>query len=183
MKPYFELDGQKYEFVCTRHLQVFWDDLMQEIKNDKEYQRKKVDYESKKSTMQSLTEKYMQARESYFSDPLDEGKERLYLKLKGIYDQELKEYTDYIVEDDFAERDSKRMLDSCEKLMIEALKEQHTAGDGAKAADIWERYVESVENRMSASELLVYMANDWFGEASGETDNQYLKKAKGRARS
>lgn len=176
MKPFFELEGKRYEITRTRHIDVEYEKIRNEDNFTKEQEQQIAKIAKLKSEYEELADRFNIAKENYFNDILSEEKKSIYLAFKELIDEKYIEYTNYeINHKDTSQIELQNLsLRKGEKLLILALAEQYFNGNFDDAKNTWEKYVDII-GIQKASEWIVYMLENLF---NNEEDDPFLRRAK-----
>lgn len=177
-RPVLEVGEKKYEFICTRYLQAFFDEKVSARRKDEAFQRRLALEEKAKANYERMRDFLAKKEEEYFSDILNEDAAAVYEKAKELEEKAYNEYANVIASGSAEEENQKYLLDNLELLVIEALKEQHSM-DEETATKTWEQYV-TENGKPTAMVFLAYMADCFFNVDEGEEANPLIGKVKAR---
>lgn len=162
--PEFEVGGKKYQFKTTRHLRVKYEEeinkLQGENKITEEQAMKVARYQNIVSELQELAERFNNAKADYFDNVIDKEKKEVYLAFKELYEEKLKDLENAKPEIQAMNDTMATTIDVYEKLMIEAIVEQHSKSY-EEATAIWKEFV--IENgKATARDYLVAIFDELF---------------------
>lgn len=92
--PYFEIDGNRYEFKRNRHLIAILDEIRREAKATDEEQRQYTKLLELQGKVERLAERKAEIEEEYYVD-FDEENGELLEKCETAYNKAVSEYIEY----------------------------------------------------------------------------------------
>lgn len=179
IKPSFKVDGKNYEFIFTRHLQLKYQEMADEKKQDSQYQKEIAEYTRLQEEFETLQKRYSKAREEFLDNPIDETKKAVYSAIKEVYEQAYKEYVDYTTTHNAPSEADKYVLDMLEKLVLLALQEQYKLSEG-EAEKVWCSFVDE-NGQNTAMEFLAYLGKVWLTDIDEDTENPFIKQMRAKA--
>ena len=162
--PEIEVGGKKYQFKTTRHLRVKYEEeinkLQGENKITEEQAMKVAKYNNLVSDLQEIAERFNNAKIDYFDNVVDKVKKETYLAYEELYKNKLNELENAKPEIQAMNDTMATTIDIYERLLIEAIIEQHSkSNEEAKA--IWKDFVMEV-GKATARDYLVAIFDELF---------------------
>lgn len=173
IKPSFTVDGKKYEFIYTRALQVEYQKMVDEKKQDAEYQRDIAEFERLQHEYEKVHASYEKIQSAYFENPLDKDIKEAYLELKAADKQAFDEFNEFGVTHKAAGEANDYTLYMLGKLVLLALQEQHKL-DEKQAESVWDKFVEE-NGEMGSMEFLAYVGKAFFTDIDEDTENPFIR--------
>lgn len=171
--PYFELDGNRYEFKRTRWLIAEYKRLNEENPLSDEDKANAIKASNLVADVKKFAEKEKECWEKLCDEPNEEN-QRIYYMFKGMSDKAIAEYNSFVATNNTLTTATKHSIDILEQVAIKALQEQHFGGNFNLAKQTWEMYVESEESHDKIGEWLMAFADSLFGEDDEEEDKGFL---------
>lgn len=183
VKPSFTVDGQRYEFVFSRTLQVKYQDMFNEKKNDPKYQQEVAESERLKKRYETIHAKFNEIEQEYFlaisNGDFDENKEKAYNKLEELEKKAQKEYAEYIATHS-SEKDALEFTTYViGQLILLALQTQYNLSE-EQSKEIWNKYVAD-NGDMCAMKFLIYVAGIWLADDEAGEDDPFFKAMEAKA--
>lgn len=179
IKPSFEVDGKTYEFIFTRALQVKYQEMTDEKRNDSQYQKEMAEFTRLQEDFETLQKRHSAAREAWLDDPLDKDKKAVYEAIKEAYEASYKEFTDYSATHSAPNESDKYVLKMLGDLTLLALEQQYDLSS-EKALEVWNKFVEQV-GQQGAMEWLAYAGKVWLTVDEEESGNPFIQKMREKA--
>ena len=179
IKPSFEVDGKHYEFIFTRALQVKYQEMTDEKRNDSQYQKEMAESVRLQEEYETLRDSYFAARKEWLASPNDEDKKAVFLALQEPYKEAYKEFTDYSNTHDAPKESDKYVLKMLGDLTLLALQQQYDLSS-EKALEVWNKFVEEV-GQQGAMEWLAYAGKVWLTVDEEESGNPFIQKMREKA--
>jgi hypothetical protein len=173
INPYFELNGNRYEFKKTRWLVAEYSRLNEENPLSDEDRANAVKASNLVSDVQKFAEKADECWNKLCEEPTEEN-QRIYLMFKAMSDNAINDYNAFVSHNDTLNIASKRNIEILEKIAIKALAEQYYNGNENLASQTWEQFVDTVNNNNKIGEWLNAMAECLFADDSEDEDNSFL---------
>lgn len=180
IKPSFKVNGQNYEFIFTRHLQLEYQKMADEKKNDSQYQKEIAEYTALQEEFETVQKHYSKAREEWLADPTDKDKKAVKDELKIAYDEARKEFVEYTATHSAPSEADKYVLDMLEKLVILALQEKPNNLSAKEAEEVWCSFVDT-NGQNTAMEFLAYLGKVWLTDIDEDTENPFIQQMREKA--
>ena len=171
--PYFELNGNRYEFKRTRWLIAEYNRLNEENPLSDEDKANAIKASNLVADVKKFAEKEKECWEKLCEEPTEEN-QRVYLMFKGMSDKAIADYNAFVSTNNTLQTATKHSIDILEIVAIKALAEQYYNGNEALAKQTWELYVDEIEDHNKVAEWLNAMAECLFGEEDNEEDTGFL---------
>jgi hypothetical protein len=171
--PYFELDGNRYEFKRTRWLIAEHRRLNEESPVSDEDRANAVTASNLVADAQRYADKTKEMWDKLCDDPTEEN-QRIYLMFKGMSDKAIADYNAFVSTNNTLQTATKHSIDILERVAIKALAEQYFGMNENLATQIWEQFVDSMESHDKVGEWLNAMAECLFVEDDNEEDKGFL---------
>lgn len=180
--PYFEINGNRYEFKRNRHLIAILDEIRREAKATDEEQRQYTKLLELQGKVERLAERKAEIEEEYYVD-FDEENGELLEKCETAYNKAVSEYIEYEIATGITDKMQKDTLQNAEKFILQALqvgKDGDEVMSANEAEKVWCAYVDEVGEQV-ASQFLLLTVN-YISGADEETDNNdFFTQAKVKA--
>lgn len=173
LTPYFELDGNRYEFKTTRWLIAEYRRLNEESAMSDEDRESAITASNLVADVKKFAEKESEWWDIFCENPTQENK-TTYLMFKEMSDSAIAKYNAFIAKNNALQVATKRSIDILERVAIKALAEQYFGMNENIAKQTWEKYVDSVDNQSTITEWLQAMAECLFGTDDEEEDTGFL---------
>ena len=171
--PYFELEGNKYEFRRTRWLIAEYKRLNEENPLSDEDKANAIKASNLVADVKKFAEKERELWEKLCNEPTEEN-QRVYYMFKGMSDKAIAEYNSFVATNDTLNNATKHSVDILEQVAIKALQEQHFGGNFNLAKQTWEMFVESNESNDYVAQWLMAFADSLFGNDEEDEDKGFL---------
>lgn len=171
--PYFELNGNRYEFKRTRWLIAEHKRLGEENPLSADDKANAIKANNLVADAQKLAEKVKELWEELCKNPTPENR-ATYSMFKEMSDEAIEKYNDFITKNDAVNTSFKRSIDILEKVAIKALAEQYFGMNENLAKQTWEMYVDTLDDHDQVAEWLMAMADCLFNEDNDEEDTGFL---------
>lgn len=175
--PYFELNGNRYEFKRTRYLIAEYRRLNEESPLSDEDRANAIKASNLVADAKKFAEKEKECWEKLCDEPTEEN-QRIYLMFKGMSDKAIADYNAFVTTNNTLQTATKQSIDILEKVAIKALEEQHFNGNSYLAKQTWEQFVDTIDDHNKVAEWLEAMAECLFGEDDTEEDTGFLAQKK-----
>jgi hypothetical protein len=175
LKPFFELNGNRYEFMPTQYLIAEYRRLNEENPMSDEDRSNAIKASNLVADAQKFAEKAEECWEKLCEEPTEEN-QRTYLLFKGMRDNAIADYNNFVTTNNTLQTATKRNIDILEEVAIIALAEQHFNMNINLAKQTWEMFVDKTENHNKIGEWLTAFAECLFGEEEEEEDNSFLSQ-------
>lgn len=179
IKPSFKVDGKNYEFVFTRHLQLEYQKMADEKKNDSQYQKEIAEYTALQEEFETVQKHYSKAREEWLANPTDKDKKAIKDELKIAYDEARKEFVEYTATHKAPTEADEYVLYMLGKLTLLALQEQYKLSE-KEAEEIWNKFVEE-SGQQGSMEWLAYLGKVWLTDIDEDTENPFIQQMREKA--
>lgn len=179
IKPSFKVDGKNYEFIFTRHLQLEYQKMADEKKNDSQYQKEIAEYTRLQEEFETLQKRYSTAREEFLDNPIDENKKAVYNAIKEVYEVAYKEFVEYTATHKAPTEADEYVLYMLGKLTLLALQEQYELSE-KEAEEVWNKFVEE-SGQQGSMEWLAYLGKVWLTDIDEDTENPFIKQMREKA--
>lgn len=173
--PYFELDGNRYEFKRTRWLIAEYRKLNEESPLSDEDRANAIKASNLVADAKKFSEQAEECWEKLCNDPTEEN-ERAYNLFKRMSDNAIEKYNDFVSTNNTLQTATKHSIDILEKVAIKALAEQYYGMDEKTATQTWEQFVETMDDHNKVAEWLNAMAECLFGADDNEEDKGFLSE-------
>jgi hypothetical protein len=171
--PYFELNGNRYEFKRTRWLIAEYRRLNEENPLSDEDKANAITASNLVADVKKFAEKAEEMWERLCENPTPENR-ATYTMFKEMSDEAITKYNNFVSTNNTLQTATKHSIDILEKVAILALQEQHFNGNYALAKQTWEIHVDEVDDNDKVAEWLQAMAECLFGEDDNEEDMGFL---------
>ena len=171
--PYFELNGNRYEFKRTRWLIAEYRRLNEETPLSENDKANAIKVSNLMADVKKFSEKEQDAWEKLCEEPTEEN-QRIYFLFKGMSDKAIADYNNFVSVNNAVNVALKHNVDILEKVAIKALAEQYFNMNENLAKQVWEQFVESNESHDDVAEWLYAMSECLFVEKDEEEDNGFL---------
>lgn len=179
IKPSFKVDGKNYEFIFTRHLQLEYQKMADEKKNDSQYQKEIAEYTALQEEFETVQKHYSKAREEWLANPTDKDKKTIKDELKIAYDEARKEFVEYTATHKAPTEADEYVLYMLGKLTLLALQEQYKLSE-KEAEDVWNKFV-GESGQQGSMEWLAYLGKVWLTDIDEDTENPFIKQMREKA--
>ena len=173
LTPYFELNGNRYEFKRTRWLIAEYKRLGDENPLSADDKANAIKANNLVADAQKLAEKVKELWDKLCENPTPENK-ATYSMFKEMSDEAIEKYNDFITKNDAVNTSFKHSIDILEKVAIKALAEQYFGMNENLAKQTWEMYVDTLDDHDQVAEWLMAMADCLFNEDNDEEDTGFL---------
>lgn len=173
IKPILIADGKEYELTFTRSLQVEYQKMVNEKKQDEEYQRDISEYTRLENEYKEIDARYAQAKADFYDDPLDEDKEKKFNKLKTLCETAFNAFNEFGATHKAADEAQEYSLYMLGKIVLLALQEQHGL-DSKQAEEVWNKFVEE-NGQVGSMEFLAYVGKVFLTDVDEDTENPFIK--------
>ena len=175
IKPYFEVDGQRYELMATRYLIAEYQKIGKENDLTNEDKENAIKAQTLINDLQKYIQKVKELEEKFF-DTLDDEDERKYLKMKSLYEAKLNELAQLEAETGCTTRLQEKGIEVLEKTAIIGLAEQYFNFNQKQAKIVWDKFVETISEE-DKGEWLSYMSECLFKTDEEEVEeNSFLSQ-------
>jgi hypothetical protein len=175
IKPFFEVNGQKYELMATRYLIAEYQKIGKEVEVSNEDKQNAVIAQTLISDIKKYLLKTKELEDKYF-ETFDDEDERRYLKAKTLYENKLNELAKFEAETGSTTRLQEQGIEVLEKTAIKGIAEQYFNFDEIKAKAVWDNFTETIGEE-EKSEWLSYMSDCLFKNDKEEVeDNSFLSQ-------
>lgn len=171
--PYFEVNGNRYEFKRTRWLIAEYKRLNEEMPLPSEDKANAVRANNLVADAKKFADKAEEMWEELCKNPTPENR-ATYSMFKEMSDEAVEKYNKFIAENNAINATFKHSVDILEMVAIKALSEQYFNFNESLAKQIWEAFVDSMESHDDVAEWLMAMAECLFGEDEDEEDTGFL---------
>lgn len=171
--PYFEVNGNRYEFKRTRWLIAEYKRLNEEMPLSAEDKANAVRANNLVADAKKFAEKAEEMWEELCKNPTPENR-ATYSMFKEMSDDAVEKYNKFISENNAINATFKHSVDILEMVAIKALAEQYFNFNESLAKQTWEAFVDSMESHDDVAEWLMAMAECLFGEDEDEEDTGFL---------
>lgn len=171
--PYFEVNGNRYEFKRTRWLIAEYNRLNEEMPLPSEDKANAVRANNLVADAKKFADKAEEMWEELCKNPTPENRST-YSMFKEMSDEAVEKYNKFIAENNAINATFKHSVDILEMVAIKALSEQYFNFNESLAKQIWEAFVDSMESHDDVAEWLMAMAECLFGEDEDEEDTGFL---------
>lgn len=179
INPSFTVDGKKYEFIYTRTLQVEYQNMVDEKKHDKEYQRDIAEFERLQHEYEKVHASYEKMQSAYFENPLDKDIKEAYLELKSADKQAFDELNEFGATHKAATEVNEYTLFMLGRLVLLALQEQYKL-DEKQAEEVWNKFI-AENGQMGSMEFLAYVGKAFFTDIDEDTENHFIRAMRNKA--
>ena len=173
--PYFELDGNRYEFKRTRWLIAEYKRMNEESPLSDEDRANAIKASNLVADVKKFAEKAEEWWQALCENPTPETKST-YFMFKEMSDEAIEKYNNFVSSNDTLSTATKHSIDILERVAIKALAEQHFNMNENLAKQTWEMFVDSMEDHNKVAEWLNAMAECLFVEEDEEDDNSFLSQ-------
>jgi hypothetical protein len=171
--PYFEINGNRYEFKRTRWLIAEYRRLNEENPLSDEDKANAIKASNLVADVKKFAEKEKECWEKLCDEPTEEN-QRVYLMFKGMSDKAIADYNAFVSTNNTLQTATKHSIDILEIVAIKALAEQYYSGNEKLARQTWEQFVDEIDDHDKVAEWLNAMAECLFGEEDNEEDTGFL---------
>jgi hypothetical protein len=171
--PYFELNGERYEFKRTRWLIAEYRRLNEENPLSDEDKANAITASNLVADVKKFAEKAEEMWERLCENPTPENR-ATYTMFKEMSDEAITKYNNFVSTNNTLQTATKHSIDILEKVAILALQEQYFNGNYALAKQTWEMHIDEVDDNDKVAEWLQAMAECLFGEDDNEEDTGFL---------
>lgn len=171
--PYFELNGNRYEFKRTRWLIAEYRRLNEENPLSDEDKANAITASNLVADVKKFAEKAEEMWERLCENPTPENR-ATYTMFKEMSDEAITKYNNFVSTNNTLHTATKHSIDILENVAILALQAQHFNGNYALAKQTWEMHVDEVDDNDKVAEWLQAMAECLFGEDDNEEDTGFL---------
>ena len=171
--PYFEVNGNRYEFKRTRWLIAEYKRLNEEMPLSADDKANAVRANNLVADAKKFAEKAEEMWEELCKNPTPENR-ATYSMFKEMSDEAVEKYNKFIAENNAINATFKHSVDILEMVAIKALAEQYFNLNENIAKQTWEAFVDSMESHDDVAEWLMAMAECLFGEDEDEEDTGFL---------
>ena len=175
--PYFELEGNRYEFKRTRWLIAEYKKLLEEKPLADDDKSNALTANNLIADAKKFAEKEKECWDALCENPTKENK-AIYLMFKEMSDDAIAKYNDFIAKNNALNNSYKHSVSILEMVAIKALAEQYFGFNEGVAKQTWEKFVESNESHDKVAEWLMAMAECLFGEDEEEDTGFLAQKRK-----
>lgn len=179
IKPSFKVDGKNYEFIFTRHLQLEYQKMADEKKNDSQYQKEIAEYTRLQEELETVQKHYSKAREEWLATPIDKDKKAVKDELKVAYDEAYRDFVEYTATHKAPTEADEYVLYMLGKLTLLALQEQYKLSE-KEAEEVWNKFVEE-SGQQGSMEWLAYLGKVWLTDIDEDTENPFIKQMREKA--
>ncbi len=173
INPYFELNGNRYEFKRTRWLIAEYRRLNEENPLSEEDRANAIKASNLMADVKKFAEKDNECWEKLCEEPTEEN-QRIYLMFKAMSDKAIADYNAFVSTNNTLQTATKHSIDILEMVAIKALAEQHFSNNMSLAKETWEMFVDSVDDHDKVVQWLNAMAECLFGDDDNEEDTGFL---------
>jgi benzoyl-CoA reductase/2-hydroxyglutaryl-CoA dehydratase subunit BcrC/BadD/HgdB len=173
LTPYFEVNGNRYEFKRTHWLIAEHSRLGEEMPLSAEDKANAVRANNLVADAKKFADKAEEMWEELCKNPTPENR-ATYSMFKEMSDDAIEKYNDFIAKNDTVKTTFKRNIDILEIVAIKALAEQYFNFNESLAKQTWEAFVDSMESHDDVAEWLTAMAECLFGKDEDEEDTGFL---------
>lgn len=173
--PYFELNGNRYEIKRTRWLIAEYRRLNEESPLSDEDRANAIKASNLVADVKKFAEKEKECWETLCENPTEDN-QRIYLLFKGMSDEAIAKYNEFVSSNSTLQTATKHSIDILEKVAIKGLAEQHFSGNENLAKQIWEQFVDTMENHDTVAEWLNAMAECLFVEEEEVDEEGFLSQ-------
>lgn len=175
IKPFFEVNGQKYELMATRYLIAEYQKIGKEVEVSNEDKQNAVIAQTLIADIKKYLLKTKELEDKFF-ETFDDEDERRYLKAKALYENKLNELAKFEAETGSTTRLQEQGIKVLEKTAIKGIAEQYFNFDEIKAKAVWDNFTETIDEE-EKGEWLSYMSDCLFKTDKEEVeDNSFLSQ-------
>ena len=171
--PYFELNGNRYEFKRTRWLIAEYEKLGREMALSPEDKADAMKANNLMADAKRFAEKESEMWERLCENPTPENR-ATYSMFKEMSDEAIAKYNEFIAKNDTVNTSFKRSIDILEKIAIKALAEQNLSFNEAAAKQTWEQFVDTMDDHNKIGEWLIAFGDCLFVDDDNEEDTGFL---------
>lgn len=175
--PYFEVNGNRYEFKRTRWLIAEYRRLNEENPLANEDKENAIKASNLVADVKRYAEKEKECWEALCENPTEDN-QRIYFLFKGMSDKAIADYNSFIAVNNTLERATKHSIDILERVAIKALAEQYFGMNENLAKQVWESFVETHDDHNTVAQWLQAMAECLFVEDEDEDNDDFLSRMK-----
>lgn len=186
--PFFYLNKVRYEIKPTRYLALQYEKISEEnsLSNDDKVNALKL--QNMAVQVRELAEQLKALKEEYYADMTNKEAKAQYRACKEEYNEMFEELARFEAESGGLVKVQKAGIDALEQIAILGLAEQYYGygkdeiyrrEDYEKGKEIWESFVDTI-GIDKASEWLVAMSENLFGEDEEEEENPFLAQVKAK---
>ena len=177
--PEFKFEGKTYSLKSTRYLRVLFEKETDKRKEnvDKltdEQSIKLMEYNNLINDLGQIKEKFENAKQDYWDDVTNKEKKAVYLGLKEIYEETLEQIKNGKEQMELMNKATAETLDIYEKMIIEALIEQHNMSQ-KDATALWEGFVDTI-GKDAARDYVFAIGDELFNSSYEVEDNSFLSQ-------
>jgi hypothetical protein len=173
LTPYFELNGNRYEFKTTRWLIAEYERLGKEMEVSAEDKTNALTANNLMADAKRFAEKEKEMWEKLCENPTPENR-ATYSMFKEMSDEAIAKYNEFIAKTDTINSSFKRSIDILEKIAIKALAEQYFGFNEAIAKQTWEQFVDTMDDHNKVGEWLMAFGDCLFNNDEDEEDTGFL---------
>jgi hypothetical protein len=171
--PYFELNGNRYEFKRTRWIIAEYRRLNEENALSDEDKANVIKVSNLVADVKKFAEKAEEMWEKLCENPTPENK-ATYTMFKEMSDEAIAKYNNFVSTNNTLSTATKHSVDILERVAIKSLAENYFSGNENLAKQTWEMFVDEVDDNNKVAEWLEAMAECLFGEDDNEEDTGFL---------
>ena len=175
--PYFEIDGNRYEFKRTRWLIAEYKRLTEENPLADDDKANAITANNLIADAKKFAEKEKEWWDTFCEEPTPENR-ATYFMFKEMSDEAIAKYNEFISKNNALNNSYKHSVNILEMVAIKALAEQHFGFNESAAKQTWEKFVESNYSHDKVAEWLMAMAECLFGEDEEEDTGFLAQKRK-----
>lgn len=180
LKPFFILNGIRYEIMATRYLLAEYNKLSEEADLPSNDKANVIKAQYLMGEIQKYAEKTKELEEKFF-ETFDTEDERKYLAVKALYEDAFEQLARLESETGSTVKAQKQGVDLLEKIAIKGLAEQYFNFDETKAKLVWEKYVDTLSSNDIAVEWLISMSECLFHKEEEVDENSFLAQMRKKA--
>ena len=173
LTPYFELNGNRYEFKTTRWLIAEYERLGKEMEVSAEDKTNALTANNLMADAKRFAEKEKEMWEKLCENPTPENR-ATYSMFKEMSDEAIAKYNEFIANTDTINTSFKRSIDILEKIAIKALAEQYFGMNEVLGKQTWEMFVEQTDDHNKTAEWLMAFGDCLFNNDEDEEDTGFL---------
>lgn len=169
----FKVDGKEYKLVFNRAMQLKQQEMINEKKNDSQYQREVAEYTRLKTEYEEIHESYLEWRAKWRANPTDKEVKSAYLELKQADKEAFDEYNEYSATHTHGDG-SDYSLYMLGELTLLGLQTQYDLTE-EQAKEVWNKFV-AQEGQLKSMVWLSGLAEAFFGDIDEETENPTIRR-------
>ena len=177
LAPYFELNKTRYEFKRTRWLIAEYKRLNEESPLSDEDRANAITASNLVADVKKFAEKENEWWDTFCENPTPETK-ATYFMFKEMSDEAIAKYNDFVSSNNTLQTATKHSIEILEKVAIKALAEQYFGFNEAAAKQIWDQFVDTMDDHNKVDEWLNAMAECLFGDDEEEDTGFLAQKRK-----